>query len=79
MSLRERGAQVHTAPKEPCIVGAVRLRLDDDDRAFLEEALADVDTWTAPKLMVLLRDEGHTLSASAIRVHRRGECRCGTR
>jgi len=79
MSLRERGAQVLTAPKKPCIVGIIRLRLDDDDRDFLDEALADADTWTAPRLSALLRDEGHALSSTSVRNHRRGECRCGSR
>lgn len=64
---------------EPSPSGAVplyrrlRAKLDDNERAAFDEALADLERVSAPQLSRTLREHGHPVSASSIRAWRRGE------
>ena len=60
-----------------CSVGM----LDEDLRAEVEEVLEQADgrTLTVKAVSLALRNRGVGVGEQALRRHRRGDCRCGTR
>lgn len=75
MSLRETASTL--APKQtgfPCGVTKVSAQLNDDDRAWLLEALGSdaANSWISD----VLKKEGWQVSQAIIARHRRKACRC---
>lgn len=51
----------------------LREKLNDEERAAFDAALADPERVSAPQLSRTLRDHGHVVGPSTIRAWRRGE------
>jgi hypothetical protein len=64
---------------EPCSVGTVIPKLDDEDRAYLIESLEDPHTPPSSALGRGLRERGFQVGDHSIRRHRRKECLCSWR
>lgn len=76
--------------RNQCSVAKIRLSLDKDDAAALDEALAKVNSlpsskrssgenpYTSVWLVRVLKDSGFEISRDAIRRHLRGECGCAS-
>lgn len=63
-----------TPAPEPCLVGRFIATLDDEDRATITAMLARPRTGKI--IHRVLTANGLTASASAVRIHRRGDCNC---
>lgn len=61
----------------PCLTGLILAKLDAEDRAALEAAMAGDMTHVA--IMRALADEGHKIAQQSIGRHRKGECACEPR
>ena len=60
----------------PCRIATLKKELSDSDVAILEDALADVQTWTHYGLSKALNDRGITCNEKTIRKHRDKGCAC---
>jgi hypothetical protein len=59
----------------PCSVGTLLGELSDDDRATLEDWLADT-RYSESGIWAELKAEGHLIGRQSIGRHRREQCRC---
>lgn len=78
MSLRRAVAAASATPRHRlCTVTLIRMDLDPDDAADLDEMLADRSI-TGKALSAGLQSLGHHVTPVTINRHRRGECSCGS-
>ena len=64
------------APRGPrCFVCAALDRLTSEERADMEDMLADRDGWTAPQIAAVFGELGGWIGPHIVARHRRGECR----
>lgn len=62
--------------RTPCKIRTILDELDDTDRAILEKALADPDTWSGNALGRALSQRGFLTTEKPIKKHRNRECSC---
>ena len=77
MTLAERLHEASRPTAKQCRLGILLGQLSDDDRATLTAALEDRVGYTSALLVRVLRDEGHAVSATTVKLHRVGGCSCG--
>lgn len=63
-------------PVRNCKTRAILESLDAKDRAILEAALADHETWTTGTLARALSQRGLDIKSDTLGIHRRGQCSC---
>lgn len=73
MSLRA-DVQAARPQKPPCLYQRVRAALSVEDRADLDEMLADPITYPAPAIVAGLAKQNVKLGTTTIFKHRRGGC-----
>lgn len=59
-----------------CKIRTISADLDENDLRILENAIADVETWSINGLMVALRERGLQVTRETLDRHRRGLCSC---
>lgn len=74
MSLRDRANQLDR-PHQGTVCWYKIIVLSDEDRAFLNEMMADL-TISAAHISRILKADNYQVNAHAIRSHRNKECRC---
>ena len=77
MSLRDRLAAETAKPTfaPRCAMAKLFTQLSKDDRAALDEALADVNIRHS-SIEAALRESGFPVARDSVSRHRRGVCRC---
>lgn len=63
-------------PVRNCKTRAILESLDAKDRAILEAALSDFDTWSNGTLARALNNRGIGIKSDTLGIHRRGGCSC---
>lgn len=59
-----------------CKTRTILESLSKDDRAILEAALLDFETWSNGTLARALNDRGIDIKSDTLGIHRRGSCSC---
>ena len=62
--------------KYSCKIATILSELEPADRAILEAALQDTNTWTSRALANAVRQRGITLVDTSVTKHRNGLCSC---
>lgn len=61
---------------QPCKTRRILESLDKSDRAILEAALADHESWSSGALSRALTERGILVKSDTLAIHRRGACSC---
>lgn len=59
-----------------CKMGRIITELEPADRAILEQALGDFNTWTGAGLTKALNERGIAVTRETLHAHRLGRCSC---
>lgn len=70
-------AQSKRRVSTPCLTGLILAKLDETERALLEDAMAGDMSHVA--IARALAAEGHKIAQQSIGRHRKGECACEPR
>ena len=70
-------AQSKRRVSTPCLTGIILAKLDAEDRAALDAAMAS--DMTHVSIMRALASQGHKIAQQSIGRHRKGECACEPR
>lgn len=76
--LEEMRTEARKPKGPPCGMGVILDQLGSEERAQLEEALAD-RLITAHIIATVLSNHGHRVAIQTVGRHRGGRCACGTR
>lgn len=73
--IEDLSAPAPAIPNNRCSVAIAREKLSDEERAIVDERLAD-EEWTAPALADVFKRHDLAIPLSAVKRHRKQRCSC---